>query len=63
MAETELEMAERYVAMGERHILRQREVISEMKERGESTYAACRLLQNFEDMQVQHIANRDRLLR
>ena len=59
-----IEQAERYVAEGERHIARQREIVAGLK-RERRQWAALRtaqvLLQTLELAQQFHIADRDRL--
>ena len=56
-----LEQARRHVAEGERHILRQRELVAEMERDGHGTAEARRLLEQFEEMQTLHVADRDRI--
>ncbi|RWF64945.1 MAG: hypothetical protein EOS47_12670 [Mesorhizobium sp.] len=60
--ETRLEMLERHVLLGERHIERQREIVTEVRHRGYRTDLAEELLSLFEQMQLLHVAHRDRLL-
>ena len=57
-----LERAERHVALGQRHVTRQRELITELKAGGHDTKLSEQLLQVFEELQALHIADRDRLL-
>jgi len=52
--ETELEMVARHVRVGERHVVRQREIIAELAARGVSTEQASDLLMQFEDTLRQH---------
>jgi hypothetical protein len=56
-----LEMAERHVTEGERHIMRQCELIAALKRDGHDMTTARELLAQFEEMQALHIADRDRL--
>jgi len=58
-AETDLEKAERHVALGESHIARQREMVRRLTEAGYPADRAINLLRTFEDLQRQHIAHRD----
>lgn len=48
VGETELEMVERHVQQGERHVSRQLEIITAMQFRDQPTYLAESLLYNFE---------------
>ena len=56
-----LEMAERHVAQGFRHIASQRRIIVTLRNGGHDTTEAKRLLLNFRDVQRMHVADRDRL--
>lgn len=58
-----LEMAERNVALGERHISQQRARLAAFRHDKELAGDAAVLLQRFEELQVRHVENRDRLLR
>jgi hypothetical protein len=60
--ETDLEMAERHVREGERHIALQRKIIATLTEGGHLTDEAYKLLRTFEELQVLHVTHRDRLL-
>ncbi|TGS86186.1 hypothetical protein EN817_18675 [Mesorhizobium sp. M3A.F.Ca.ET.174.01.1.1] len=62
MPKTTLEMLERHVLLGERHIERQREIVADFRHRGYRTDLAEELLDLFEQMQILHVAHRDRLL-
>ena len=53
-----LELANQHVELGERHIIRQREIVAEF-ERDQD--AARALLATFEEIQITHVADRDRL--
>jgi hypothetical protein len=59
--ETELEMVQRHVRDGERHLALQREIIAWHSEHGNSTEQSERLLANFEDMQRLHLEHLARL--
>ena len=67
MAVNHLEMAERHVLEGERHIARQRHLLAwlEHANRGksESPKAAREILATFEKIQALYVADRDRLKR
>lgn len=56
-----LEMAERHVREGQGHVERQRVLVSELGRDGHDTVRAVELLQQFEELQALHIADRDRL--
>ena len=58
VAETELEMVERHVRQGERHVSRQLEIIADMLERNQYTGLAESLLFNLE---ISLRAHRDHL--
>ncbi|RWA94864.1 MAG: hypothetical protein EOQ32_10275 [Mesorhizobium sp.] len=60
--ETTLEMLERHVLLGDRHIERQREIVADFHHKGFRTDLAEDLLTLFEQMQLLHVAHRDRLL-
>ena len=53
--ETELQMVERHVREGERHLTSQREIIARLRARGRDTSEADRLLTNLEDLQRLHL--------
>lgn len=59
--ETELEMAERHVALGRQHIVRQLEIIQKLRGHGYPTGGAERLVANFEELQQMHEAHLARL--
>jgi hypothetical protein len=61
MINDHLARAERHVAQGEQHILRQRELIDALQRKGDDTSLAEDLLRRFEETQRMHIADRDRL--
>lgn len=54
LPETELEMAERHVREGDRHLIVQQEIIEWLKDHGRSTVEAERLLTNMRDLQRMH---------
>jgi hypothetical protein len=56
-----LAQARRHVAIGERHIARQRELVIELERDGHDASSAKQLLVQFEELQALHIADRDRL--
>ena len=59
MAERHLAEAEAHIALGERHIVRQRELVADLARDGHDTTEAKRLLANLEETQALHIAARD----
>jgi len=61
MLERHLRQAERHVAAGQQHISRQRELIAQLERDDHDTSAAKSLLAQFEELQMMHIAHRDRL--
>ncbi|MDR9780862.1 hypothetical protein [Rhizobium redzepovicii] len=61
MVEKHLQQAREHVALGGQHIARQREIVAEMTDRGVDATEAIRLLVNFEESQVMHLAHLDRL--
>jgi hypothetical protein len=56
-----LELAQRHVAEGERHVARQKEIVAELANDAHGTTATRALLIQFEEMQAPHVADRDRL--
>jgi hypothetical protein len=60
-AETELEMVERHVREGERHVARQREILAELGRDGHPTAVARDLLILFEWTLAQHLEHLDKL--
>jgi hypothetical protein len=63
MLEQRLTAAEEHAALGERHIVRQRALVAEPEQKGADTTEASRLLASFEQLQVAHLAECDRLRR
>jgi hypothetical protein len=59
--ESELEMAQRHVAQGERHVEAQRRIIAHLRELGGSTVVAEQLLTEFEDLLAEHKSHLRRL--
>jgi hypothetical protein len=58
----DLALANSHVAEGERHIVRQREIIAEFQRAGHPTALAETLLGSFEQVLATHLAHRDRIL-
>ena len=58
-----LAQAEDNVTLGEQHIAKQRALIEKLEGDGHDTVKARELLAVFEETQVLHVADRDRLLR
>lgn len=56
-----LAQAERHVALGEEHIAKQRGIVADLERDGHDISAARDLLDQLEQMQELHVANRDRL--
>jgi hypothetical protein len=60
-----LAMTEHHIAVGERYIARQREIVAELERHSpgnsETTKVAKELLQSFEMAQAGHLAGRERL--
>jgi hypothetical protein len=61
MIEDHLAQAERHVALGEEHVQNQRALVDKLARDGHDTAMARQLLSQFEDLQISHIADRDRL--
>ncbi|AGS25756.1 hypothetical protein [Rhizobium etli] len=61
MVEKHLQQAREHVATGELHLARQREILAELIDRGADVTEAKRLLMNFEESQIMHVAHLDRL--
>lgn len=58
---TVLAMLEQHVLLGERHITRQREIVADFHQKGFRSDLAEELLTLFEEMQLLHVAHRDRI--
>lgn len=56
-----LRQAHEHVALGERHLARQRQIVEEYERLGLDVTKAQWLLSQFEELQVLHVADRDRL--
>ena len=52
--EADLQMAERHVRDGERHVANQREIVEHFLSQGYSTELAMRVLDNLEDLLAMH---------
>jgi hypothetical protein len=63
MTPAHLALAEKNVALGERHIERQEELVAELDRDGHDTRRALELLATFRRSQAEHIAHRDLLLK
>jgi arginine repressor len=63
MLEEHLSQAEQHIALGERHIARQREIVAELERDGHDITEATRLLTLFEETQLLHLTDRDRIQR
>jgi cell division protein FtsX len=63
--EEHLAQAERHVALGARHLVRQRVIVADLERDGHVAAAATArdLLRQFEDVQALHVSDRDRLRR
>ncbi|MGN6468130.1 MAG: hypothetical protein ACTHLC_00940 [Rhizobiaceae bacterium] len=59
--ETKLEMARRHVREAERHVDRQRRIVSELRERGQLSEIAVELLAEFEQTLSDHRASLARI--
>ncbi len=55
--------AERHVALGERHIADQERRVADLGRNGLDVTESRSLLDLFRDMQTQHVAHRDRILK
>jgi hypothetical protein len=63
LIEQHLALAEKHVRDGEVILVRQREVLANLARDGHDTSRASQILQEFEDVQQMHIADRERLRR
>ena len=57
-----LRLAESHVSLGQEHIVRQRQLVAELKRDGHDPGDAGKLLAQFEELQAMHVADRDRLI-
>jgi hypothetical protein len=53
----------KHIATGDKNIARQRELIAQLERDSHDTASATTFLHEFEQLQAQHIAERERLLR
>ena len=60
--EQHLIQSKQHIALGQRQIDSQRELIARLEIGGHDSFEARRLLAQFEEMQALHVASRDRLL-
>jgi len=58
----ELRMVDDHIAQGERHVIRQKELIAWLRSRGHPTDVAEDLLVEFQSTLIQHRAHRERML-
>src|SRR5262249_28708769 len=58
-----LALSEEYIRLGSHRIQHQREIVAKLERRGGDAIQARRLLDNFEELQRMHIADRDRVRR
>ena len=63
MLKRHLAEAEEHIATGDKNIARQRDLIAQLERDGHDTASARTFLHEFEQLQAQHIAERERLLR
>jgi hypothetical protein len=56
-----LAQAQRHVAEAERHIAHQREIVAKSERDGHDTATSKQLLDQFEQLYMLHVADRDRL--
>jgi hypothetical protein len=63
MLKRHLAEAEEHIATGDKNIARQRDLIAQLERDGHDTTSATTFLHEFEQLQAQHIAERERLLR
>lgn len=61
MWQEHLAQAERHVTLGETHIAKQRAIVAELERDGHDARIARDLLDQLEQMQDLHVADRDRL--
>ncbi len=57
-----LMQAAEHIALGERHIGRQKEIIANLQARGLDTDLAQKVLDQFEQLQKEHVSHRDWLI-
>ena len=61
LIQVHLALLEEQVVQGDRHIARQRDIVELLSRGGYDTADARALLQEFEESQAMHLADRDRL--
>jgi|GEM_PF-1872635 hypothetical protein len=61
LVEQYLKLAKQHVAQGRRHITRQKQIIFELTRGQQDTSQARGLLSTFEELQLMHVAERNRL--
>ncbi|WP_120708254.1 hypothetical protein [Rhizobium jaguaris] len=61
LLEQHLKLAKQHVAQGRRHIIRQKQIIFELARGQHDTSQARQLLSTFEELQLMHVAERNRL--
>jgi len=61
LLEQHLKLAKQHVAQGRRHIIRQKQIIFELTRDQHDTSQARQLLSTFQELQLMHVAERDRL--
>ena len=61
LIEQHLKLARQHVAEGRRHIARQKQIIIKLMQGQHDTSQARRLLSTYEELQLMHIAERNRL--
>jgi hypothetical protein len=59
--QADLDMADRHIAQGERHVVNQERIISELSAHDQSTELAEQLLEEFRETLRQHRLHRDRI--
>jgi arginine repressor len=59
--EQHLAQAREHIAIGEKNIARQTEIVADLERDGHDVTAARQLLAQFEELQALHIADRNRL--
>jgi hypothetical protein len=61
LVEQHLKLAKQHVAQGRRHITRQKQIIFELTRGQHDTSQAHQLLSTFQELQLMHVAERNRL--
>lgn len=62
LARRDLDQVEYLIECGAKHREQQRALIAQIERDGAPTVKACRLLRHFEELQLLHVAERDRLI-